>query len=1183
MAEVKLTRDQQAAVESRGSRLLISAAAGSGKTKVLVDRLLSYLCDEKDPANVDEFLIITFTKAAAAELRSKISGALSERLARDPGNRHLQKQLPRIYLAKISTVDSFCGDVLREYAYRLDIPADFRVADGPECQELRQRAMDRVLEEAYGRLDEEPEIQQFLDTLGAGRNDGRVPEILAQVYDKIQCHPDPGAFLERCRRDCDLDGVEDPGKTIWGAYLMEDLHEFLEESIGRVEELADLAEKDESLAPKAAPMLRDMAWKLRELSECKTWTAVHEKGVPTFLPMPALRKPTDPDLRDRVRETKNQCAEELKEKLRPFGDGAKEVMEDLGRTGGASLGIFRLVEDFTKAFRQEKDRRRVLDFGDLEHLTLGLLVGRSGSPTAVARELGSRFREVMVDEYQDSNAVQDAIYGALTGEKKNCFMVGDVKQSIYRFRMADPSIFLKKYETYAPLDRAEPGQDRKILLSENFRSGGAVLSAVNDVFSCVMCPEVGGLYYGSGEALKEGVPHVPLGQPETELHCITYPRGRDAEGFGKYEYEADFAAERIRELLNGDSFVRDGAALRRIQPKDIVILLRSPGTSGRYYAQALQKRGIPCATGAREDILESAEIGVLLSLLRIIDNPRQDIPLTAALLSPLFGMTADRLAELRARHKKDAVYDCLLAAKDRGEADAAAFLETLNGLRQAARQMTLAELVEEIFHRTRLDAVFAAMDQGERRLWNLRYFYQTAANYEQSGRKELSQFLAYLDSLGDRGLTPEEGDNSRQAVTIMSIHKSKGLEFPVVILGNLSAAFNREDLNAPVLTDPELGVGCHVVDPQRRIRYPSVAWRAIALRTRQENLSEELRLLYVAMTRARDRLILLYTSSSLAGHLTELARDAELPRCPYLSRRVSCMGDWVLIRALTRTEAGALHAISQRPETVEVSEIPWRIEVHPGQVHETEAQTGNAPEEQEVLPPDLKERLAYRYPHEAATQAASKLTATQMKGRAMDQEAAEDSPVQRKRSAPSYPDFREKGPLTGKEAGTATHLAMQFLRYEPCGTEEGIRRELQRLVKEEYLTARQAEAVSVDQILTFFGTELGKRLRRGDGVLREFKFSILTEAGELDPALRGERFLLQGVVDCCLMEEDGMTVLDFKTDRVEPGRAAARAEAYGPQVRTYGKALARIFHKPVKRLCLYFFRTGALIEVPKEP
>ena len=1182
MAEVKLTRDQQAAVDSRGSRLLISAAAGSGKTKVLVDRLLSYLCDERDPANVDEFLIITFTKAAAAELRSKISGALSERLSQDPGNRHLQNQLSRIYLAKISTVDSFCGDVLREYAYRLDIPADFRVADGPECQELRQRAMDRVLEEAYGCLDEEPELQQFLDTLGAGRNDNRVPEILAQVYDKIQCHPNPGAFLDQCRRDFNLEGEEDPGKTAWGAYLLEDLYAFLEESIQRVEELAKLAEKDESLSPKAAPMLRDMEWKLKGLAACKTWGEVHALNLPAFLPMPALRKPSDPALRDRVREAKNQCADELKEKLRPFGDGPGEVMDDLRRTGGASLGIFRLVEDFTKAYRQEKDRRRVLDFSDLEHLTLDLLVGKSGNPTSVARELGSCFREVMVDEYQDSNAVQDAIYGALTGERKNCFMVGDVKQSIYRFRMADPSIFLRKYETYAPLDAAKPGQDRKILLSENFRSGGAVLSAVNDVFSCVMCPEVGGLYYGPGETLKEGTPHVPLGQPETELHCITYQRGREAEGFSKYEYEADFAAERIRELLNGESFVRDGAALRRIQPKDIVILLRAPGTAGRYYAQALAKRGIPCATGAKEDILETAEVGVLVSLLRIIDNPRQDIPLTAVILSPIFGMTADRLAELRAKHRADMIYDCLLSGAERGEEDAEKFLATLNCLRRAARRMTLAELVEEIFHRTRLDAVFSAMDQGERRLWNLRFFYQAAADYEQSGRKELGQFLAYLDSLGDRGLTPEEGSTTRQAVTIMSIHKSKGLEFPVVILGNLSAAFNREDLSAPVLTDPELGVGCQVVDPERRIRYPSVAWRAVAKRIQRENLSEELRLLYVAMTRARDRLIMLYTSSSLEKRLAELARDAKLPQSPYLSRRVSCMGDWVLIRALTRTEAGALHKLAQRPETVEVSEIPWLVEVHQGQIHGGEEKKQAAPEKEDPLPPDLKDRLAYRYPHGAATQAASKLTATQMKGRDIDQEAAENSPSQRQRSAPHYPDFREKGPLRGKEAGTATHLAMQFMNYECCGTEEGIRQELERLVEEEFLTGRQAEAVAVAQILAFFQTALGQRLRRGDGILREFKFSILTEAGEMNPELTGEQFLLQGVVDCCLMEEDGITILDFKTDLVEPGREGIRAASYGPQVRTYGKALARIFQKRVKKLYLYFFQTGALVEVPGE-
>lgn len=433
-------------------------------------------------------------------------------------------------------------------------------------------------------------------------------------------------------------------------------------------------------------------------------------------------------------------------------------------------------------------------------------------------------------------------------------------------------------------------------------------------------------------------------------------------------------------------------------------------------------------------------------------------------------------------------------------------------------------------------------------------------------------------------MTPEEGNASGDAVTIMSIHKSKGLEFPVVVLGNLSAGFNTDDLKKPVLTDAELGVGCDVVDRGQWLRYSSVAKRAIAMKLRAENLSEELRVLYVAMTRAKDRLVMLYTSNSLEGDLQSIAREMTLPRCEYLSRQADCLGHWVLMGALTRTEAGALHQLSGRPETVEVRPYPWLIQVHEGRIlQDGGSQVNGGVQTAGECPPDLWDRFHYVYPHLAAAESPSKRTATQMKGRNLDAEAADQAPPQRQSGARlTYPDFMSGPTLDPRQMGVATHLAMQFLRYECCGTAEGIRAELQRLVESEFLTRQQADAVAVDQIQAFFESSLGRRLMTGENVLREFKFSILEDGADTDPALRGESFLLQGVVDCCLMEPDGLTILDFKTDRVRPGQEQERAARYAGQVRTYGRALQRIFDKPAKRLCLYFFQTGILVDVPVE-
>lgn len=1180
MAET-LTKAQKTAVEDRGGPLLVAAAAGSGKTKVLVDRLMSYLCQERDPANIDEFLIITYTRAAASELRGKIGAKLTQVLAANPGNRHLQRQLQRLYLAKISTVHSFCGDLLREYAFTLELPGDFRVADENECQSLRQRAMDVTLEAAYENIAGSPQLQAFVDTQGFGRDDRAVPEIVAAVYDAARCHLRPDAWLESCLKG--QEEARDAGQTPWGRYLMDRLQAYLADQAEPLRRALRLARTQEDLGPKYGPTLEENLRQMESLQACQTWEEVRSHRITDFGRLAAVRKPQDPDLAERIKALRKACWEGIKARQVPFAVESQKLLADLDQSHLALEGLVQLVRDFAKAYEGEKRRRRVLDFGDLEHRTLELLLGKLGdSPTRAAREIGRRFREVMVDEYQDTNEVQDRIFEALTRERGNCFLVGDVKQSIYRFRLADPGIFLEKYREFVPAGEAEPGQGRKILLSENFRSGGEILEAANHVFRCTMSASVGGLEYGEAEALREGIPHRPLPQCPVELHGIQLTAGPEGEAAAKYEVEAQFVAERIEALLQEPAMVRQGEDLRPVRPGDVVILLRSPGSCAGHYRKALEARGIPVSAGTGGSVLDTGEVAVLRSFLQVLDNPLQDIPLEAVLASPVFRFTADHLGSIRAACPDGALFEALTRAGETGDPQAEAFLELLQSLRQAARLESLTRLLEEIYARTHMEAVFAAMDGGEKRRRNLEFLYETAASFEQGGRRDLPQFLAFLDMAAQKGLQPEEAGGAPDAVSILSIHKSKGLEYPVVFLSNLSAAFNREDLRSNVLVDSQLGIGCSALDRENRCRYPTLAKRAIAQRLGEENTSEELRVLYVAMTRAKDMLIMTYASRYLIKRLEAIARQVTLKNNVALSQEADCLGHWILTAAMVRTEAGAFFAQAGQPEETVVSGNPWRIQFHErGPVQESQTPEPSTSAGKPEPQPDVQTLLFFRYPHQAAVEAPSKVTATQLKGRNLDQEAAEQAvqPLPTGARCWRQPAFLTQRPLEGREIGTATHLAMQFLRYEACESPAGVEAELDRLLAEGFLTARQAQAVNRRWIGDFFQTELGQRLQRGQDVLREFKFSILAEGSILQEDLAGEKLLLQGVVDCCLMEEDGLTILDFKTDRIRPGGEMATASRYGGQVRTYGQALSRIFGKPVKKLLLYFFQTGKLQEV----
>ena len=1166
----KLSVQQQSAVDDRGGDLLVSAAAGSGKTRVLVDRLISYLTDPVSPANIDDFLIITYTKAAAAELRGKIAAKLSEKIADEPENRHLQKQMQRLYLAKISTVHAFCSDLLRDYAYRLDISADFRVAEENECLELQLCVIDQILNTAYENVASDPCFCSFIDTQGLGRDDRQIPEIMIQVYNSARCHLNPEKWLDDCLAVTDTSGFTDASETQWGEFLIRDLHSCLDRHISAMEKCVMQASKAEGLE-KPAALLGDTVNQLKTLRACQRWDDIIVNMNIDYGRLTFPRNYTASDLPEQIKAVREACKKGLEKKLRKFSDNSQRILQDVADTANAAKGLITLIRQFMAQYSRLKKSRRILDFSDLEHITLDLLLGKNRSaPTAIATEVGKRYREVMVDEYQDSNAVQDAIFRAITGSRNNCFMVGDVKQSIYQFRLADPTIFLEKYNRFVPAAKAESGEGRKIMLSNNYRSAGAVIEAVNHVFRHCMSVDVGGLNYGPDEALCEGLEHVAVGEPEVELYGIQVTEDT-------YGEEAAFVAKRILQLLDGTHLVRDGEITRPIRPEDIVILLRSPGSVGGTYAKALEQHGIRCSFGGSVNILETDEVETLRSILCAIDNPLQDIALIATLMSPAFGFTADDIAQIRTQREGGSIYGALRASDHE---KAKAFLEAFALLRQESRMKDLSGILQSVLAATQLDSIYAAMPDGQMRLENLHTFCQLASGFETSGAKSLSRFLRHLEALDETGVPGTGEQTAAGAVTIMSIHKSKGLEFPVVFLCGLSRSFNRESLHQQILCDKKLGLGLSCVDGVNRVRYPSIAKRAIATKMQNAAISEELRILYVAMTRPKDRLIMTYASEYLENEIGNLVRRMDLSDPLLLTQDVDCPGQWVLYSALKRTEAGAFFRLGGYPAGTQMSDRPWLVQVVQGKQEDALQPVENIPEISklpEVYIRDLEASLSFKYGHTAATVTPSKQTATQIKGREKDMEAAQDTKEpQRINRSWCEPTFVSRK-ASGRDYGNALHRVMQYISFDMCDGYAGVVGQLDRLVQDRYISEEERALVDPQVIAAFFETQMGMKLRSGVQVIREFKFSILDDATNYCPGVDDEKVLLQGVVDCAVIEDDGISIIDFKTDKVTQTTLQEAAARYKPQVMAYANALSRIYELPVKQVQLYFFHLGAFV------
>ena len=1149
-----MTPDQERAASDRGGARLVSAAAGSGKTRVLVERLMRYVDDGFD---IDRFLVVTFTRAAAGEMRSRILSALNERIAASPGDRRLRRQTELCCRAPIGTIDSICGQLLRRNAQAVGIAPDFRVLDQDRSDAMLASALDDLLEEFYTGVDTDPARKELADSFGAGRDDSTLADLVTRLYKAVQSHPHPEQWLRGMRSGLNTEGMTDAGQTRWGRILLGSVASQAGYWARRLEELLRAVSEPgrEQLQKAYASRLDTAAAGLRALSAAagRGW----EDARAVTVEFPTLGSPkdkTDP-LIDSVKAAWNGCKNAYRKKWLPLlASDSAALLAEIEATRPALEALLDLTDRLCSAFAERKRRQGLVDFSDQEHMVLQLLEDRSNG---LAAELSERYAEVLVDEYQDVNECQDTLFRLLSDNGKKLFMVGDVKQSIYRFRLADPGIFLRKYDSWPAADGALPaGEPGKLLLRENFRSRGSILEAVNHVFSNLMSPQLGELRYDDDAALRVGTDAQTGGEPVV-FTMIDMASGDD-DLPDKVRVEAAWTALRIRELIDSGVTVRDeSGGQHRAGYGDVAILLRSHKNASEKFRLALEAYGIPAQTQQGGGFFRSLEISVLLSLLAVIDNPRQDVALISALRSPLYGFTADDLADIRRYDKNSDYYTALtLAAAER--ADLAAFLAELDDYRALSADLSVEALLGRICDRRDVYALLSAMPDGENRKENVRALIDCARDFEQDGYRGLFRFLQRMQRLSQTGEEPRTGSPEQSdTVKIISVHHSKGLEYPIVFLADVTHQFNQSDAQVSVLCDPELGVAGKLVDSRRGVRYPTLAWRAVRRFSGDKALSEELRVLYVAMTRARDRLYISGTWRSARASAAKYREGLCSPLPPELLLSDGSLGQW-LLRAVLLPDSPI------RLETVNAGDVPPLPKRAPAPAQQP-AEASAAADTAAPAP----------YPMAWAAELPSKLTASGLEGTDVpDGDAADMSPAAKKKSPPRRPRLTGDAPLTAAERGTAVHTALQFIDYARCGSLSGIREETERLRAENRLTEAQANAVDPEMIRGFFRSDIGRRVLAAEKVWRELRFSLLVEAERFFTVPPGEKILLQGVVDCCILEDGALTVVDYKTDYVTPDTLAAKTAEYAPQLRTYALALERILGLPVREGVLFFLRAG---------
>ncbi|MDU4939603.1 MAG: helicase-exonuclease AddAB subunit AddA [Clostridium sp.] len=1223
MGETKWTEEQLKAIETRRCNLLIAAAAGSGKTAVLVERIIRIITNEESPVDIDRLLVVTFTSAAASEMRERIASAITKALEKSPNSKNLQKQLTLLSRANITTMHSFCLDVIKNNFHIIDLDPAFRILDETEGMLLRSEVLEELFEDKY-----ENDDKDFLDLVEAysdSKSDDKLKDIVLDLYKFSMSGPWPQKWLRDKSEEFNISTIEELDKSSWMKVFIENLVIELQGLISMEEKALELCKETGGLEP-YIDTFRDDITMLQMIYEHLGAGVVeiyNRLSSANFSKLKTVRKAnvSDENVQGRVKAIRDDVKKKIN-KLRDeiFSMTPDEMLHSVKSSYPYMKTLSNLVIEFQDKFSNAKKERGALDFNDLEHLCLKILTSEN---SGVADNFKEYFDEVLVDEYQDSNAVQEAIIDLVSrkySDDPNVFMVGDVKQSIYRFRQAKPELFLEKYNTYSK----EQGKNIKIQLYKNFRSRDEVIKGVNYIFKEIMSRVVGELEYTDEEALNLGASYKDAEEDnyvvggKIELNILDKSTEveeeiliEEEEDLGAINLEARIVANRIKELLsNKDGKVfkvldKETGEYRPVTYKDIVILLRATKNWSEVFLDELGAEGIPVYADTGSGYFESIEIRTIMSLLKVIDNPMQDIPLIAVLRSPIMSFSAEDLTNIRLVDKDKYFYENIISISNE-EFDCEKeliekcniFLERLNVWRKKSIYTPIDEFIWYLYTDTAYYGYVGAMPNGVLRQANLRILFQRAKQYEKTSFKGLFNFINFINKLrkssGDMGSAKVLGENE-DVVRIMSIHKSKGLEFPVVFVCGSGKQFNLMDLNNNILYHEELGFGPELVDLDKRVSYPTLPKEAIKQRIRLETLSEEVRILYVAFTRAKEKLIITGAVNGLEKWITKCCNAAALDKDIILPSEVlkgKSYLDWIGMAICKHRDGESLRElVGANDISIKDDLSTWSVKTWTKSdliVDKKNSDVDEINEENLLINFDcssvdkeIERRLDFRYKFRESTLIKSNFSVSELKKKNFEQVPVIDTEELFKEDICNIkPKFlQEERGLTAAEKGTAMHFVMQKVDLSRVSTIEEIQVQLKELVDRELLSKEEYKVISPYKVKKFFISKLGERMlsahNRGDIVYRELPFYTEIDVHRIDPDLpkevEGDKVRLQGVIDSFFYEDNEVILLDYKTDYVEQGNEEELINKYRMQIQYYKEALEKITKTKIKECYLYSF------------
>ncbi|MBS4198652.1 helicase-exonuclease AddAB subunit AddA [Bacillus sp. FJAT-49732] len=1238
---VTWTDDQWKAIMAKDQDILVAAAAGSGKTAVLVERIIQKILAVEDPLNIDELLVVTFTNASAAEMRHRIGEALEKAIDEDPLSTHLRRQLSLLNSASISTLHSFCLDVVRKYYYMIDIDPGFRIADQTEADLLRDEVIDELFENEYGKQGNES-FYRFVDTFSNDRHDGAVQELVLKLYDFSRSHPNPFMWLDQIVEMYDVTENTKIENLPFIDILKFDIQLQLSGAKELLQQALEISKTPGGPAPRAENYLSDLSIIERmEDSAVKGWDFLYETMKDWSFSRaktcrgdeydPALIKEAD-DLRKTARGMLDKLSADL------FSKSPEKFLKDMQEMKQVLATLVEVVKQFSHVFEKEKADRGLVDFSDLEHLCLQVLIDRKEGtndiiPSEISHNYRNQFREVLVDEYQDTNMVQETIINLVSADGEsdgNLFMVGDVKQSIYLFRLAEPILFLGKYLRFT-----SEGENTglRIDLSRNFRSRAEVLDGVNFIFKQIMGTKVGEIEYnrdaelvkGSGYPNEEDFP-IEIGIiDQSDKDLLQEEVSEDAFDLNELEQtklEARYMAEKIRRMIDEENPIYELKTknVRPIRYKDVVILVRSLSWAPDIMEE-FKLAGIPAHVNLSTGYFEATEVSIMMSLLKIIDNPDQDIPFAAVLRSPIIGLSEEELAHIRLQSRRGSYYGAVktfianMPDHDFSYAweQVSHFINQLHEWRTMARSGALSELIWQLYRDTGFYEFVGGLPGGKQRQANLRAFYDRARQYENTSFRGLFRFLRFIERMRERGNdlgAARALGEQEDVVRIMTIHSSKGLEFPVVFVAGIGRQFNMKDLISGYMFDKEFGFACKYVNPEKRISYSSLPQLALRRKKKMEMLSEEMRVLYVALTRAKEKLFLVGSVKNIEKEMKKwmkAASQSEWLLSDHDRAQANSYLDWIGLALVRHRDGDNILEVSEMKVAKEILEHPsrWKVSVlsqnqfdediknqqHIDYDWQESVKKGNIIESESENKQEVFSRLSWEYAYPQSTKRMSKQSVSEIKRMFEMRDEASGTQIIQKNVPQQYdrPKFMiERGVLSPAERGTAMHTVMQHIPLDEQPTLFSVEMLLEDLIEKEIITIEQAEVVSCDQIVHFFESEIGQRMISAKKVHREVPFTLGLPAQEVYSDWDGfdENVLVQGIIDCIIEEKDGVILLDYKTDviqgRFPNGFQQAKrilSRRYETQLSLYGRAIIEIWDKPVIGKYLYFFDGGEFLKL----